>query len=234
MPAHVVTVNLGSREPNPAKTVGVTGILKRPVDAATLRAPGPKRGGLGSGLVGDFIGDVRSHGGDDQAVYAFAREGLDSWEAGPPGARQRLVRGEPHDAGPRRRRLVGRRPVGGRRRGGAARHRPADSCATFAARMGIRGGSGGSPPRRAPGPTWRSRRAGSCGPVTRSGWSRVPSTTSTCRPRSGRSWAISTRLSACWPWVASRSTRWRRCGGWWSGAEPEALDPLCPRPYRGR
>jgi MOSC domain-containing protein YiiM len=81
VPARVVSVNLGSREPNPAKTVAVTGIGKRPVDVATLRAPGPKRGGLGSGLVGDFIGDVRSHGGDDQAVYAFAREELDSWEA---------------------------------------------------------------------------------------------------------------------------------------------------------
>ena len=80
MPAHVASVNLGSREPNPAKTVGVTGIRKRPVDVATLRAPGPKRGGLGSGLVGDFIGDVRHHGGDCQAVYAFAREELDSWE----------------------------------------------------------------------------------------------------------------------------------------------------------
>jgi MOSC domain-containing protein YiiM len=81
VPARVVSVNLGSREPNPAKTVAVTGIGKRPVDVATMRAPGPKRGGLGSGLVGDFIGDVRSHGGDDQAVYAFAREELDSWEA---------------------------------------------------------------------------------------------------------------------------------------------------------
>src|SRR5687767_1149230 len=80
VPAHVDSVNLGTREPNPAKTVGVTGIRKRPVDAATLRAPGPKRGGFGSGLVDDFIGDVRHHGGDLQAVYAFAREELDFWE----------------------------------------------------------------------------------------------------------------------------------------------------------
>ncbi len=80
MDARIDSVNLGSREPNPAKKVGVTGILKRPVDVATLRAPGPKRGGLGSGLVDDFIGDVRSHGGDYQAVYAFAREELDFWE----------------------------------------------------------------------------------------------------------------------------------------------------------
>ena len=46
-----------------------------------LRRPGPKRGGLGSGLEGDYIGDVRHHGGDQQAVYAFAREELDWWGA---------------------------------------------------------------------------------------------------------------------------------------------------------
>ena len=50
------------------------------VDVATLRAPGPKRGGLGSGLVDDFIGDIRPTAGTDQAVYAFAREELDFWE----------------------------------------------------------------------------------------------------------------------------------------------------------
>ena len=68
------------REPSSAKGVEVTGIHKRAVEVATLRAPGPKRGGLGSGLVGDFIGEVRHHGGDPQAVYAFAREELDVWE----------------------------------------------------------------------------------------------------------------------------------------------------------
>jgi MOSC domain-containing protein YiiM len=78
--AYVASLNLGTQEPNPAKDVGVTGIRKRPVDVAMLRAPGPKRGGLGSGLVGDFIGDTRHHGGDRQAVYAFAREELDAWE----------------------------------------------------------------------------------------------------------------------------------------------------------
>lgn len=78
--ARVRSVNVGAREPNPAKDVGVTGIGKRPVEAAVLRSPGPRRGGLGSGLVGDFIGDVDHHGGDGQAVYAFAREELDGWE----------------------------------------------------------------------------------------------------------------------------------------------------------
>ncbi|MEO6509636.1 MAG: MOSC domain-containing protein [Nocardioides sp.] len=80
MPALIDSVNVGSREPNAAKQVGITGIRKQPVPVALLRAPGPKRGGLGSGLVGDFIGDIRSHGGDRQAVYAFAREELDYWE----------------------------------------------------------------------------------------------------------------------------------------------------------
>ena len=79
--ARVRSVNVGTREDNPAKRVGSTGIGKRPVESAVLRSPGPKRGGLGSGLVGDFIGDARHHGGDAQAVYAFAREELDHWEA---------------------------------------------------------------------------------------------------------------------------------------------------------
>ena len=38
------------------------------------------RDGLGSGLVGDTIGNHKVHGGDDQAVYAYAREDLDAWE----------------------------------------------------------------------------------------------------------------------------------------------------------
>lgn len=46
-----------------------------------VRAPGPMHGGLGSGLVGDTIGNHKVHGGDDQAVYAYAREDLDIWES---------------------------------------------------------------------------------------------------------------------------------------------------------
>ena len=80
MTARLLSLNIGAAEPNPAKSVGVTGIGKKPVDSAVLRAPGPKRGGLGSGVVGDFVGDVRHHGGDQQAVYAYAREELDAWQ----------------------------------------------------------------------------------------------------------------------------------------------------------
>ncbi len=32
------------------------------------------------GLLGDTIGNPKFHGGDDQAVYAYAREDLDGWE----------------------------------------------------------------------------------------------------------------------------------------------------------
>jgi MOSC domain-containing protein YiiM len=46
-----------------------------------VRAPGPKTTGLHSGLVGDQIFDVENHGGDDQAVYAYAREDYDWWQA---------------------------------------------------------------------------------------------------------------------------------------------------------
>ena len=80
MSAHVLSLNVGAPEPNAAKGTLPTGIHKVPVAEATVRAPGPKHGGLGSGLDGDFIGDQRHHGGDYQAVYAFAREQLDWWE----------------------------------------------------------------------------------------------------------------------------------------------------------
>ena len=80
MPSRVLTVNIGHPEVNPYKDTLSTGIGKRPQDEpVAVRAPGPKRGGLGSGLVGDFIGDVKNHGGDDQAVYAVGREDLDRW-----------------------------------------------------------------------------------------------------------------------------------------------------------
>lgn len=76
----VRSVNVGAAEPSTAKRVGVTGFRKTAVPEAELRPPGPKDGGLGSGLVGDFVGDVENHGGDRQAVYAVAREELDGWE----------------------------------------------------------------------------------------------------------------------------------------------------------
>jgi MOSC domain-containing protein YiiM len=60
---------------------GNTGFDKRPTaEPVAVRAPGDKRRGLGSGLEGDLIGNRKYHGGDDQAVYAYAREDLDGWQ----------------------------------------------------------------------------------------------------------------------------------------------------------
>ena len=78
----MLSVNLAHVRPNPYKDAADTGIDKRPTDQPVLvRAPGPREGGAGSGLVGDSIGDRSVHGGDDQAVYAYAREDLDRWAA---------------------------------------------------------------------------------------------------------------------------------------------------------
>ena len=76
----MLSVNLAHVRPNPFKDANRTGIDKRPTDEPVqVRAPGSRDGGAGSGLVGDFIGDRSAHGGDDQAVYAYAREDLDRW-----------------------------------------------------------------------------------------------------------------------------------------------------------
>ncbi|WP_197381641.1 MOSC domain-containing protein [Mycolicibacterium mengxianglii] len=79
--ASILTVNLAQPRRNPDKPELSTGIDKHPTpDPVEVRAPGPRKGGLGSGLVGDLIGNSKFHGGDDQAVYAYAREDLDVWE----------------------------------------------------------------------------------------------------------------------------------------------------------
>ncbi|MFI9720444.1 MOSC domain-containing protein [Streptomyces sp. NPDC052396] len=84
----ILSVNLGSaatvddRPGHPGEFTGglATGIDKRPVAGpVAVAAPGPK-GVAGSGLAGDSVVLRRHHGGDDQAVYAFAREDLDFWE----------------------------------------------------------------------------------------------------------------------------------------------------------
>jgi MOSC domain-containing protein YiiM len=75
------SVNLGQPHPNPYKDTRSTGIGKQAVlHPVEVRAPGPKTIGLGSGVVGDFIGDGEHHGGDSQALYAFQREDLDAWQ----------------------------------------------------------------------------------------------------------------------------------------------------------
>ncbi|MET9680272.1 MOSC domain-containing protein [Streptomyces coeruleorubidus] len=78
----LLSVNLGRAEavPYTDNPEGVTGIDKRPVDGPVrVSAPGPKGIG-GSGLAGDAVCKLEHHGGNDQAVYAMAREDLDAWE----------------------------------------------------------------------------------------------------------------------------------------------------------
>jgi MOSC domain-containing protein YiiM len=78
--ATLLSVNIGRPKASQYTDTGVTGIDKRPSDAPVqLRDPGRNSGT--SGAAGDAIGDPQSHGGTDQAVYAFAREDLDEWQA---------------------------------------------------------------------------------------------------------------------------------------------------------
>jgi MOSC domain-containing protein YiiM len=79
----VLSVNVARprTNPDPRAQSKLTGIDKvTATEAVMVRAPGPMDGGLGSGLVGDTVGNHKLHGGDDQAVYAYAREDLDAWE----------------------------------------------------------------------------------------------------------------------------------------------------------
>ncbi|MGV9377115.1 MOSC domain-containing protein [Nonomuraea sp. NPDC003707] len=77
----LLSVNVGRPRPNPWKGLSATGIDKRPVSGpVAVSAPGPK--GTGEvGLAGDRVYDVKHHGGVHQAVYAYAREDLDTWQA---------------------------------------------------------------------------------------------------------------------------------------------------------
>lgn len=75
----LLSVNIGSTTTLPG--IGATGIDKKPVSGPVeVRAPGPKGVG-GSGLIGDAVCNRRHHGGDYQAVYAYASEDLGTWAA---------------------------------------------------------------------------------------------------------------------------------------------------------
>ncbi|MGW0362057.1 MOSC domain-containing protein [Streptomyces sp. NPDC002990] len=81
---HLVSVNTGRATAVDYTDArgGLTGIGKTPVQGPVrVFAPGPKDTGHGSGLEGDAVCDRRHHGGDHQAVYAYAREDLDWWES---------------------------------------------------------------------------------------------------------------------------------------------------------
>ena len=75
---HLLSLNIGKPRENPWKGLAATGIDKRPVHhSVAVTTPGPK--GTGAvGLAGDRAHDVKHHGGADQALYAYAREDLDT------------------------------------------------------------------------------------------------------------------------------------------------------------
>ena len=74
MAGRLVSVNVGA--PTSASWAdaddGRSGIDKRPAAGPVRVAP--------AGVVGDFIGNLRVHGGADQAAYAYAREDAAWWE----------------------------------------------------------------------------------------------------------------------------------------------------------
>lgn len=70
----ILSVNRGRAEPIAgAKASGVTGIYKRPVEAALLVTA--------LGLAGDAICDTDNHGGVDQAVYVYGAPDYAWWSA---------------------------------------------------------------------------------------------------------------------------------------------------------
>jgi MOSC domain-containing protein YiiM len=72
MSASVRSLNIGVPEPAAWAALQRTAIRKSVV-AGPLRA-------TRLGLEGDQVADLRHHGGEDKALYAFAREDLDFWE----------------------------------------------------------------------------------------------------------------------------------------------------------
>ena len=127
MAAHLLSLNVGRPEPSTAKNVGVTGIDKQAVDSAHLRAPGPKHGGLGSGVDGRLhrrhqAPRRRLPGGLRRSRARSSTGGRPSW-----GASSRTAcsgRTSPPPASTSTARC--RRALGGRRRGRPRGLRPAD------------------------------------------------------------------------------------------------------------
>ena len=80
---YVLSVNVARPRvnPDPRAQSKLTGIDKQPVSEAVLVRPPGQSQSDASGLIGDTIGNPKLHGGADQAVYAYAREDLDRWEA---------------------------------------------------------------------------------------------------------------------------------------------------------
>ncbi|GAA3537322.1 MOSC domain-containing protein [Nocardioides daeguensis] len=71
--AFVRSISVGQPQDRDWAGIGRTSIDKRPVGGPVAVHE--------LGVAGDSVSDTRHHGGPDQAVYAYAREDLDFWEA---------------------------------------------------------------------------------------------------------------------------------------------------------
>lgn len=70
----LASVNVGEQRTQPkGLDIEITGIYKSPVDGPAAMTT--------LGMVGDFIGDARNHGGPDQAVYVYGSADYDWWAA---------------------------------------------------------------------------------------------------------------------------------------------------------
>ena len=194
MSARVATVNVGSPSPTAAKGSGSRGSASGRSRSAVLRAPGPKHAGSAAAwsVTSSATSEPRRRPAGGLRVRPRGAGLLGG--AARSLARQRLDRGEPHHAEPRRRRRPDRRPVAVGRRGRAGGDRTADPLRDLRGTGWASGaGCGRSPRWAAAAPTWPSRpgvtvRPGDAHP----GAAREPTTASRCRRPSVPSWAIST------------------------------------------
>ena len=68
----ILSVNIGGQRTQPkGPELEITGIYKRPISGPAVVT--------NLGLVGDFIGDSRHHGGPDQAIYVYCSPDYEWW-----------------------------------------------------------------------------------------------------------------------------------------------------------
>lgn len=70
---HLISINLGSLQPDPQNNGQTTGIYKQPVDYPVNLTV--------LGIENDTIADAKHHGGRDQAVYIYGQDDYDWWQA---------------------------------------------------------------------------------------------------------------------------------------------------------
>lgn len=70
---YLLSINLGSLQPDPQNNGQTTGIYKQPVQHSVNLTV--------LGIENDVIADVKHHGGRDQAIYLYGQDDYDWWQA---------------------------------------------------------------------------------------------------------------------------------------------------------